>query len=55
MCVFQGSFCARNAALNRECICLGGSNDGEHWGAPNAMGSQLNADTEESCTQYVRA
>eukprot|EP01046_Picozoa_sp_COSAG06_P055484 COSAG06_NODE_10212_length_1725_cov_3.840461_2_plen_82_part_00 len=29
-----------------------GSNDGEHWTTPNRMGSQLNADTEESCTQY---
>lgn len=30
----------------------GGSNDGEHWTAPARMGDQLNADTEESCTQY---
>jgi len=30
----------------------GGSNDGEHWAAPARMGDQLNADTEESCTQY---
>eukprot|EP00041_Stephanoeca_diplocostata_P030284 m.912521 g.912521 ORF g.912521 m.912521 type:complete len:893 (+) comp23727_c0_seq18:76-2754(+) len=30
----------------------GGSNDGEHWGAPDRMGDYLNADTEESCTQY---
>jgi DUF1680 family protein len=30
----------------------GGSNDGEHWTTPNRMGDQLNADTEESCTQY---
>jgi DUF1680 family protein len=29
----------------------GGSNDGEHWTTPNRMGDQLNADTEESCTQ----
>ena len=30
----------------------GGSNDGEHWTTPQRMGDQLNADTEESCTQY---
>lgn len=30
----------------------GGSNDGEHWTTPDRMGDQLNADTEESCTQY---
>eukprot|EP01084_Bolivina_argentea_P301920 521017_1 len=30
----------------------GGSNDGEHWGAPYRLGDQMNADTEESCTQY---
>ena len=30
----------------------GGSNDGEHWGAPMRMGDQLNGNTEESCTQY---
>ena len=30
----------------------GGSNDGEHWGTPQRMGDALNADTEESCTQY---
>ena len=30
----------------------GGSNAGEHWTTPHRMGSQLNADTEESCTQY---
>ena len=30
----------------------GGSNDGEHWTTPDRMGNQLNADTEESCTQY---
>ena len=30
----------------------GGSNDGEHWTTPMRMGDQLNADTEESCTQY---
>lgn len=30
----------------------GGSNDGEHWGPPRMMGDELNADTEESCTQY---
>jgi len=30
----------------------GGSNDREHWTTPNRMGDQLNADTEESCTQY---
>ena len=30
----------------------GGSNDGEHWTTPQRMGNQLNADTEESCTQY---
>lgn len=30
----------------------GGSNDGEYWGAPKRLGDALNANTEESCTQY---
>ena len=30
----------------------GGSNDAEHWQAARRMGDNLNADTEESCTQY---
>ncbi len=30
----------------------GGSNDGEHWYAPRMVGDQLNANTEETCTQY---
>jgi DUF1680 family protein len=30
----------------------GGSNDGEHWQAAMRMGDNLNANTEESCTQY---
>jgi DUF1680 family protein len=30
----------------------GGSNEAEHWTAPNRMGDQLTANTEESCTQY---
>ena len=31
----------------------GGSNDGEYWNtAPMRMGNALNANTEESCTQY---
>jgi len=30
----------------------GGSNDHEFWSAPRTLGDFLNADTEETCTQY---
>jgi hypothetical protein len=30
----------------------GGSNEKEYWGAADQLGSQLNSQTEESCTQY---
>eukprot|EP01084_Bolivina_argentea_P301919 521016_1 len=30
----------------------GGSNDNEHWGAPYQLGDEMNANTQESCTQY---
>jgi hypothetical protein len=33
-------------------FATGGSNDHEHWGAPNMMGDQLDGETEESCTTY---
>lgn len=33
-------------------FATGGSNDGEHWGAAHALGDEMNADTEESCTTY---
>eukprot|EP00756_Hemistasia_phaeocysticola_P014971 Hpha_TRINITY_DN15377_c2_g13::TRINITY_DN15377_c2_g13_i1::g.88518::m.88518/K09955/K09955; uncharacterized protein len=40
------------AVTKNHSFVTGGSNDHEHWGAPRRMGDQLNADTEESCTQY---
>jgi hypothetical protein len=40
------------ALLANHSWASGGSNDGEHWTQPDRMGDQLNADTEESCTQY---
>lgn len=33
-------------------FATGGSNDHQFWGSPNQMGDQLDAVTEESCTQY---
>ena len=30
----------------------GGSNDHEWWGPPRVLGDAMNADTEETCTQY---
>ena len=41
-----------NIVTQHHSWATGGSNDGEHWTTPDRMGSQLNADTEESCTQY---
>lgn len=40
------------AQTQHHAFSTGNGNDGEHWGAADAMGDQLNADTEESCTSY---
>jgi len=41
-----------NAITANHSWATGGSNSGEYWGTPQRMGSQLNSNTEESCTQY---
>jgi len=41
-----------SAVTTNHSWATGGSNDGEHWGTSMRMGDYLNANTEESCTQY---
>ncbi|KAK3239640.1 hypothetical protein CYMTET_50452 [Cymbomonas tetramitiformis] len=41
-----------DAVTTNHSFATGGSNDGEHWGPALRLGDELNANTEESCTQY---